>query len=52
VVGGTVSMLVSIAAWIILVRRGDIASPRPRFRKQRQHEPSPASPAELQPSDR
>ncbi|RAS64154.1 putative MFS family arabinose efflux permease [Lentzea atacamensis] len=52
VVGGAVSMLVSITAWIILVRRGDIARPRPRFRKQKQHEDPPASPAELQPSDR
>lgn len=47
VIGGVVSVLVTVAAWIILVRRGDI--PKPRLRRQR---PAEVTPAELQPSDR
>jgi len=47
IVGGAVSTLVTITAWFILVRRGDI--PKPRFRKRR---PEPQiTPAELQHSD-
>jgi len=47
VIGGVVSVLVTVAAWIILVRRGDI--PKPRLGRQR---PAEVTPAELQPSDR
>lgn len=49
IIGGAVSMIVTITAWIILVRRGDIA--KPSLRKQEQ-QPEEASPPELQPSDR
>ena len=48
IIGGAVSMLVTITAWIILVRRGDIAKPSLRRRKQ---QPAELSRAELQPSD-
>ncbi|WP_112270259.1 MFS transporter [Lentzea terrae] len=47
IVGGVVSVLVTVTAWIILVRRGDIGKPRLRRRTA-----EPVSPAELQPSDR
>ena len=47
VIGGVVSVLVTVTAWIILVRRGDIGKPRLRRRTA-----EPVSPAELQPSDR
>lgn len=49
IIGGAVSMIVTITAWIILVRRGDIAKPSLRRQKQ---QPEEASTAELQPSDR
>ena len=49
IIGGAVSMIVTITAWIILIRRGDIAKPRLRKQKRKPEEPSPA---ELQPSDR
>jgi hypothetical protein len=32
IIGGAVSMIVTITAWIILTRRGDIARPRLRRR--------------------
>jgi MFS family permease len=49
IVGGAVSMLVTITAWIILVRRGDIAKPSLRKQKQEQEE---SSRTELQPANR
>lgn len=53
IIGGAVSMIVTITAWIILVRRGDIAKPRLRRQKQQQQQQQEeVSPAELQPSDR
>ncbi|SDH00788.1 Predicted arabinose efflux permease, MFS family [Lentzea fradiae] len=47
VVGGALSVVVTLTAWVVLTRRGDIA--RPRLRRRRAAE---VSPAELQPSDR
>ncbi|MFI6101777.1 MFS transporter [Lentzea sp. NPDC051213] len=47
IIGGLVSVLVTVTAWIILVRRGDIG--KPRLRRQKVVE---VSPAELQPADR
>lgn len=46
VVGGAASAIVAITAWIILVRRGDIAKPRLRRRRQTSAEPLP-EPAEV-----
>lgn len=48
VVGGALSVVVTITAWIVLAKRGDIG--RPRLRRQRAA--AGVSPAELQPSDR
>lgn len=47
IIGGAVSMLVTITAWIILVRRGDIA--KPRLRRQARPEPTTTAqePAEV-----
>ncbi|WP_086662655.1 MFS transporter [Lentzea kentuckyensis] len=49
IIGGAVSMIVTITAWIILVRRGDIA--KPSLRKQKQQSNKTNS-AELHSADR
>ncbi|GAB2873307.1 MFS transporter [Lentzea nigeriaca] len=46
IVGGAVSMLVTITAWIILMRRGDI----PPLRKKPDESAAPSSPTRSQPS--
>ncbi|MGW6447693.1 MFS transporter [Lentzea sp. NPDC055074] len=42
IIGGAVSMLVTITAWIILVKRGDIG--KPRLRRRRTQPPAEALP--------
>ncbi|MCG8924252.1 MFS transporter [Lentzea sp. CC55] len=47
IIGGAVSTVVTITAWIILMRRGDIGKPRLRRRKQTEAGSAPQERAEL-----